>query len=88
MDEVVIFVVFGESGEYSDCERWMVRAFRDENKAKELLKNAQQEADSLKIRADNREFCSFEAEGLNKHDPYYRMIYHEVHYDIKEIVLE
>lgn len=88
METMKIYIVFGESGEYSGKERWMVKAFRDENKAKQLAEDAQKEADLLKIKADNNEIDYWEVEGLNKYDPNYRMIYSEVDYDVEEIELE
>ncbi len=88
MEFIKIYVVFGESGECSGMERWMVKAFKKECKAKLLVENAQKEADLLKIRADNDEIEHWEAEGLNKYDKYYRMVYHEVNYSIEEIELE
>ncbi len=83
-----IYIVFGESGECSETERWMVKAFKDYSKAKALLDNAQEEANKLKIRANNNEIGHWEVEGLNKYDKNYRMVYHEVNYDIQEIELE
>lgn len=88
METIKIYIVFGESGECSGMERWMVKAFQDYSKAEILRKNAQEEADSLKIKADHGEFGHWKAEGLNKYDKYYRMIYHEVNYDIQEIELD
>lgn len=69
-------------------ERWMVKAFREEYKAKELLENAQKEANLLAIIANNNEIGYWESEGLNKYDNKYGMVYHEVNYDIQEIELE
>lgn len=83
-----IYIVFGESGECSGVERWMVKAFREECKAKNLAENAQKEADILKIRADNDEIGYWEVEGLNEYDKNYRMVYHEVNYDVQSIELE
>jgi hypothetical protein len=83
-----IYVVFGESGECSDTERWMVKAYYDYDKAKLLMENAQKEADILTIKADNDEISPWGVEGLNKYDKYYRMVYHEVSYDVVEVELE
>ena len=86
--ESKIYVVFGESGECSGMERWMVKAFMEESKAKQLVENAQKEANLLKIRADEGEIGHWESEGLNKYDKNYRMVYHDVNYDVEEIELE
>lgn len=83
-----IYIVFGESGECSGTERWIVKAFHDHEKAKLLVENAQEEADLLELKADNVEIDPWEVQGLNKYDPFYRMVYHEVNYDIKEVELE
>jgi hypothetical protein len=85
---IKIYIVFGESGECSDTERWMVKAFKDETKAKLLCDLAQQQANILKLKADREEIGHWEAEGLNQYDKNYRMVYHEVNYDIQEIELE
>ena len=83
-----IYIVFGESGECSGTERWMVKAFKDYDKAKMLLDNAQREADLLKDKANNEEIEHWEAEGLNKYDKNYRMVFFKVSYDIEEVELE
>lgn len=44
---MIIHIVFGESGECSGMQRWMVKAFRDSDKAKMLMVNAQRETDAL-----------------------------------------
>lgn len=85
---VKIYIVFGESGECSGTERWMVKAFNDHDKAKLLAENAQTEANLLTIKANNNEIVPWESEGLNKYDQFYRMVYHEVNYDIMEVELE
>lgn len=83
-----IYIVFGESGECSGTERWMVKAFKEKYSAELLVENAQKEANLLAIKANNGEINYWEVEGLNKYDQYYRMVYHEVNYDIEEIELE
>lgn len=37
---MIIYVVFGQTGEYSDNQHWMVKAFRDEELAKQLVLDA------------------------------------------------
>jgi len=88
MESVKIYVVFGESGDCSGTERWMVKAFREDYKAKMLAENAQKEADILKMKADTGEIEHWESEGLNQYDKNYRMVYHEVNYDIEVVELE
>jgi hypothetical protein len=48
MSSNIIYIVFGESGECSGTERWMVKAFKNKNQANILKENAQKEADLLK----------------------------------------
>lgn len=66
----------------------MVKAFKEKYSAELLAENAQKAANLLEIRANNGEIGHWEAEGLNKYDQYYKMVYHEVNYDVEEIELE
>ena len=81
MESTKIYIVFGQSGEYSDAKEWMVKAFREKNQANTLAKNAQKEADRLLDRTD------FESLNLNKYDKNYRTFYYGVNYVVREIKL-
>ena len=83
---VKIYVVFGESGECSGMERWMVKAYYNQDEAKLLMENAQKEANLLEIKANNDEIDPWDAKNI--YDKNYRMVYHEVNYDIVEVELE
>jgi hypothetical protein len=57
-----IYIVFGESGECSGTERWMVKAFKEKCNADLLAENAQKVANLLEIRANNDEINHWESE--------------------------
>lgn len=85
MESTKIYIVFGQSGEYSDAEEWMVKAFREKNQAKTLAENAQKEADRLLNRTDDDEIEYLKS--LNKYDKNCRTLYYGVNYVVREIEL-
>jgi hypothetical protein len=44
---MIIYVVFGTTGEYSDRREWTVKAFSEEKKAKKLVKDATRRANEF-----------------------------------------
>jgi hypothetical protein len=57
---VTIYVVYGEQGIYEDYGKWIVKAFIDEKKAKELVLNANIVSESEEPDTDYRETYSYE----------------------------
>ena len=88
MEPTKIYIVFGQSGEYSDAEEWMVKAFREKNQANTLAKNAQKEAERLLNRTDYDDAIEYlESLNLNKYDKNCRTVYYGVNYVVREIEL-
>lgn len=51
-----IYVVEGQTGEYSDHNEWPVKAFVNEEAAKTLVLNAQARAREIEIEKNNQDF--------------------------------
>jgi hypothetical protein len=81
-----IYVVFGSTGEYSDRTEWPVKAFYDEDKAKELVENASEEADRIFANRENK--YSRRNDESNKFDPDMRMDYTNTSYYFIAVELE
>ncbi len=50
MSVEMVYVVMGSTGEYSDRTEWPVKAYRNEERAKEHVVNAEREAKKLQAR--------------------------------------
>ena len=67
-----VYVVFGSTGEYSDRTEWIVCGFLDEEKAKERVLLAGEEARTLFA---SGEYSRYDAEPTNKYDDKFQMYY-------------
>jgi hypothetical protein len=70
--KITIYVVFGRTGEYSDAQEWTVCAFRNEEKAKELVENATRRAKEIEV---SRPSDYHNPIGGNEYDPHMLMDY-------------
>lgn len=80
-----IYIVFGGTGEYSDHQTWMVKAFRDEDQAKALVENASWAANAIDAVRENRYDSP---NGANPYDPDMYMDYTGTSYYIESVELE
>jgi hypothetical protein len=78
-----IYVVFGQTGEYSDFNDWPVKAFRSESKAADLVVLATARANSLLVEYNDRRYNI--PEGANEYDPYMQMDYTGTSYRYIEV---
>jgi hypothetical protein len=83
-----IYVVMGETGEYSNRGEWPVLAFFDEAEAKERVIAASRRAKEIEARKDHR-LSSYRASlhGLNEYDPKMDMDYTGTRYYIMTVTL-
>lgn len=82
-----IFVVRGQTGEYSDRTEWPVKAFTDEDKAKEFVVQADAIARELYIQAEkSHSFWSFK--GTHPLDSKFEMDYTGTSYYYEEVELK
>jgi len=79
-----IYVVFGSTGEYSDHDEWMVKAFTKEAMAKDWIVKCTKKANELKIQYSNEYDIP---RGANQYDPYMRIDYTGVDYNYSEVEL-
>jgi len=77
----------GETGEYSDRSEWPVKAFTEEEKAKELILLATAEAGRIANTRDPDSVSETESE-KNPHDPDMRMDYTGTSYFYYTVLLE
>lgn len=82
---MIVYVVFGRTGEYSDREEWLVKAFTSENSAKELVLKATEAA--AKVRT-SRESEYRVQKGVNLFDPEMAMDYTGTFYYYEPVELE
>jgi hypothetical protein len=84
-----IFIVFGSSGEYSDHQEWTVKAFYDEDRAKELVERATIRGKEIekKFSDERKYFNRYEDKGLNEFDPDFIYDYSGFNYYIEETEL-
>ena len=80
---MLIYIVEGSSGEYSDHREWPVKAFVHEEDAKDLVKNATVEANIAFVQYDK--YCT---NVPNKYDPHMNMTYTGVRYSYFPIELD
>lgn len=80
-----IYVVTGQTGEYSDNCHWLVKAFTTEKKAQHFVVLATREA--KKIEATRVERYSV-PKGKNKYDPEMLMDYTGTFYNYDEVILD
>lgn len=64
-----IYMVYGMTGEYSDHIEWPVRAFADEEKAKELVLKASERAKEIYARWQNSYMGFPKPKEQNEYDP-------------------
>lgn len=80
-----IYLIVGESGEYSDTTNWYVKAFIDKRKAQRWLKNC--EKDAKKWEEDRKNDYISPEHGWSKYDPEMYMSYTGAQYNIVEVDL-
>jgi hypothetical protein len=83
---MLIYVVEGSTGEYSDHTEWLVKAYKDESKAKAHVVRATEVANKL-FQSRESKFSEGENE-TNPYDPDMRMDYTGVHYTYFSVELE
>lgn len=81
-----IYVVFGSTGEYSDRQKWLVKAFHHEDDAKQLVEDATKSADSIYAKYGREHYGPYN--GKNTFDPDMRMEYTGTRYYYKSVGLE
>lgn len=84
---MLIYVVEGATGEYSDHQEWLVKAFKSEAKAKEFVVKCTKEAHKIEAKAAYFQFDRREDE-THSFDPKYRRDYTGVHYTYFSVELE
>jgi len=88
MANKTIYVVFGNSGEYSDFRDWPVVAYDTEDSAIGHAEKAKRRAEELKVLMDAAEWNRREAlQKTNEFDPHMNMDYTGVDYSVFEIEL-
>jgi hypothetical protein len=80
-----VYVVMGQTGEYSDMREWPVKAFLDLARAEELVVNALNRAKEIE---EERPSEYHVAEGINEFDPEMKMDYTGTNYYIMDVRLE
>lgn len=85
-----IYVVTGSTGEYSDRVTWLVKAFTDEDSAKEFVIKAQEIADVIFKRSveDDEEGWDIRDNAQSELDPGLRMYYTGTTYYFESVELE
>jgi len=81
-----IYIVYGETGEYSDRSDWNVKAFFERKKALVLLNECSEDAKKWEIKRES-EYTS-PPKDWSKHDPDMKMDYTGTDYFIAEVDLE
>lgn len=84
-----VYIIIGQTGEYSDNQNWSVIAYFDENKAKEHVLKAQQRANEIHVESEKSENkWKHIRENKNEFDPFMNMDYTGTtyYYDTVEIV--
>lgn len=81
---MTIYVVIGATGEYSDREEWIVKAFRDENLAKNLVLEASARAREIQLACTDY-YPSTKHE--NEFDPKMQMSYNGTYYNYSPVEL-
>lgn len=82
-----IYIVFGQTGEYSDRKEWTVRAYKDKKRAKVLIELATKEALNLHKEAEHNRLMG-EPLPNNKYDPFFKTDYTGTTYFYQEVELE
>lgn len=82
---MLIYVVEGSTGEYSDHREWLVRAYRDEDKAKEHVLKATSRANELYAKAGG---SYWDIDENNEYDPGMHVDYTGVRYAYYKVELE
>jgi hypothetical protein len=82
-----IYIVFGQTGEYSDRVEWPVKAFQDEEKAKRLVELATTEALNLHQQSEDNRYND-KKPPYNKFDPFFRTDYTGTTYFYQDVELE
>lgn len=80
---MIIYIVFGSTGEYSDHIEWILKAFTDKSAAEDLVANATVEAQEA-IKKYPRYSIP---KGANKYDPQMKVDYTGVNYYLVECEL-
>lgn len=83
-----IYVVFGSTGEYSDRTEWLIKAFSNAEKAKELVINATQEADRIRVKYKSSYFNWDSKNDPNKYDPKMLLDYTGTSYYYQSVELD
>lgn len=90
-----IYVVIGSTGEYSDRNEWLIKAFRDEEDAKFLVTNATNRANQIYTLATEEDWAFHKVyepdenpSYFNEYDPSMQMEYTKTIYYYKEVELE
>lgn len=84
-----VYVIVGETGEYSDRSVWIVKAFANEENAKEFVIKATEKAKEIYLL--DRDLSWEESEKLiksNEYDPFFKMNYTGTSYYYEEVLLE
>ena len=84
---MIIYIVEGSTGEYSDHQEWPVKAFKDENKAKTLVLLASGFVRELMCNSKSDMYHDIRGES-NPFDANMRIDYTGVNYRYYEIELE
>jgi hypothetical protein len=79
-----IFIVIGTTGEYSDRDEWMVKAFDTESSAKEFERACQKEANEIEKTYKHRWDIP---KGAHSLDPKFSQDYTGTRYFISEVEL-
>ena len=79
-----VYVVFGETGEYSDRSDWPVKAYLSQQVAQELVVKATARANELFA----YHYRDYKVSGVNEFDQNMRMDYTGTKYYICEVELE
>jgi len=85
-DELMkIYVIFGATGEYSDRDEWIIKAYKNKEMAKSHLLNADKRAKELFKKYEDEPWnCKEE----NIYDPAFRMYYTGTQYYILQCEIE
>ena len=81
--ETKIYVVIGETGEYSDKMQWFVKAFKDSEEAEDFRTMCQMIADAYKNNFSYEDRFLLTLQSNN--DPYFRMDYTGTYYTVEEV---
>jgi hypothetical protein len=82
-----IYIVYGESGDYSDREKWLVKAFKTIKQAEEFIKDVETEANNILWDLKNKKIKRSDVI-VNKYDSNFRIYGDHITYDYEELEIE